>query len=492
LAKTTDPPRRSTLASGLLTALSLTVVTGLSAAVGIVIAREFGRGVETDGFFAAYGVFLVLVLAAGAVRVAVLPALARARDEDRFGAVLASYALAVAAIAAPALVLGVLANGWTAGQLTGGLPPSARQTAADALVFLVPAAVAHLFAALAASALAAHDSYGTAAAGYALGSVLGLAFILWRVGDDGIVACAWGTLLNGGVALAVPLAALAFRARWGAFGPLAVRARLAELARAAALPMVLQAFFVVCIRFASGLGTGAVTSFTYAYLVAAALVAVTASSLGMVSSVPLARVSLSPARATRHVVSTSVVSLAAVAGAAGVFALVGDRIVRAALGPAYTGDAGGEIGRLIVLLGPWMAVSIGVTVTFPMLFVAGRDRRLPALALAGLLLHVGVAWAAVEALDLDGVAVALSVSTLAVLAVLLLLLSPEVLVDASRGLALGVIVVGALALAAFGAAAALLPSVPAAAVGVAVFGALLAAARSLGLRQAWGYLRTLQ
>ena len=127
-----------------------------------------------------------------------------------------------------------------------------------------------------------------------------------------------------------------------------------------------------------------------------------------------------------------------------------------------------------------------------MLFVAGRDRRLPAVALAALLFHVGVAWAAVEALELDGAAVALSVSTLVVLGALLLLLSPEVLVDASRGLAFGVILVGALALAAFGAAAALLPPVAAAAVGVAAFGVLLAAARSLGLRQAWGYLRTLE
>jgi O-antigen/teichoic acid export membrane protein len=492
VSKPSARPPRSTLSSGLLTALSLAVVTGLSAAVGVVIAREFGRGAETDGFFAAYGVFLVVVLAAGAVRVAVLPALARARDENRFGAVLTSYALAVSVIAVPALVLGVLASGWTARQLTGGLPPSARETAADALVFLVPAAVAHLFAALAASALAAHDSYGTAAAGYALGSALGLALILWRVGEDGIVACAWGTLLNACVALVVPLAALAFRAQWGAFGPLAVGARLAELARAAALPMVLQAFFVVCLRFASDLGTGAVTSFTYAYFVAAALVAVTASSLGMVSSVPLSRASLSPALATRHVVSTSLVSFAAVGAAAGVFALVGDQIIHAALGPAYEGEAGNEIGGLIVLLGPWMAASIGVTITFPMLFVAARDRRLPLLAVAALAIDVVVTWIAVSLFDLDGAALALTVSTLGVLAALLLLLSPRVLADGARGLLVGAGVTGGLALAAFGVASALLPEEPAAALGAVVFAALLFATRRLGLQQAWGYLRTLQ
>jgi O-antigen/teichoic acid export membrane protein len=475
-----------------LTALSLAVVTGLSAAVGVVIAREFGRGAETDGFFAAYGVFLVLVLAASAVRVAVLPSLTRARAEGVFGGVLGSYALAVAIVAVPALLLGVVANDWTAGQLTAGLPESARETAAVALVFLIPAAVAHLFAALAASGLAAHDSYGTAAAGYALASVLGLALIIWRVDEDGIVACAWGTLLNGSIALAVPLAALAVRGERGGKVALAVGARLAELGRAALVPIALQAFFVVCLRFASGVGTGAVTSFTYAYFVAAALVSVTASSLGMVSSVPLTRASLSPARASRHVVSMSLVSFAAVAAAAGVFALVGDRIIHAALGPAYRGEAGNEIGGLIVLLGPWMAASIGVTITFPMLFVAGRDRRLPLLAVAALVFHLVVTWVAVSLFELDGAAVALTVSTFAVLVALLLLLSPQVLSQGARGLLFGAAVTGGLALAAFGAASLLLPEEPAAAVGAVVFAGLLVAARSLGFQQAWGYLRTLE
>ena len=491
MAKPSARTPRSTLSSGLLTALSTAVVTGLSAAVGVVIAREFGRGEETDGFFAAYGVFLVLVLAASAIRVAVLPRLARAREEGAFGVTLASYSLAVSAVAAPALALGLLASDWTAAQLAGSLPPNAQDTAAEALVFLVPAAVAHLFAALAASALAAFDSYGTAAAGYALGSVIGLALILWRIDEDGIVACAWGTLANGAVTLAIPLLGLLLRAEWGKRGGLELRARLLELARAAALPIVLQALFIVCLRFAGDLGTGAVTTFTYAYFIAAALVAVTASSLGMVSSVPLSRAALSDDRATRHVVSTSVVSFAAVAAAAGIFALVGDRIVRAALGPAYQGEAGNEIGRLVGVLGPWMAASIGVTITFPILFVARRERRLPLLAAAALLLHVGVAWAAVRAFELEGAALALTISTLLVLAALLALLSRSVLAAGGRGLALGAAFTGVLALCAFAAPAAVLPDVMAAAVGAAAFAALLVAARGYGLRQAWGYLRTL-
>jgi peptidoglycan biosynthesis protein MviN/MurJ (putative lipid II flippase) len=321
--------------------------------------------------------------------------------------------------------------------------------------------------------------------------VLGLALILWRADEDGIVACAWGALLNGAVALAVPLVALALRAERGRRAALDPLVRLGELVRAAALPLALQVLFVVCLRFAGDLETGAVTSFTYAYFLAAALVGVTASSLGMVSSVPLARSSLSPERATRHVVSTSLVSFAAVGAAAGVFALVGDRIVRAALGPAYAGEVGGEVGRLVVLLGPWTAASVGVTITFPMLFVAGRERRLPLLAVAVVLLHVAVAWAAVDAFELEGAALALTVSTLLVLAVLLAELSPRVLAESGRGLLAGAAVVAAVAALAFGAPAAVLPAVAAAALGLAAFGGLLVALRGLGLRQAWGYLRTL-
>src|SRR5918994_787128 len=228
--KPSASPRRSALASGVLTAMSIAVVTGLSAAVGVVIARKIGRGVETDGFFAAYGVFLVLVLAASAVRAAVLPRLARARAGGAFGSLFVSYALAIWIVAAPALLLAIFASDWCAAQLAAGLPSSARD-----------------------------------------------------------IACAWGTLLNGAVTLAVPLTALLIRAEWGRRDHLLVLGRLGELARASSLAIALQALFVVCLRFVSDLGTGAVTSFTYAYFVAAALVSVTATSLGVVSSVPLTR-----------------------------------------------------------------------------------------------------------------------------------------------------------------------------------------------------------
>jgi hypothetical protein len=480
--------------SGLQTALSLAASVGLAAVVGLVIARSFGRGAETDGFFAAYGVFIVLVLAAHAFRVVALPALARAHGERRLAAETATWALALSVLALPALALALLAADPVAGMLTGSLPAPAQETAAAALVWMVPAAVAQLYAALAASALAALDDYGTAALGFAAGSVSGLLLILVLIAAGaGIVAVAWGMALNGAVSLLVPVGRLLARGRPRGLSPRRgeVPARLGEFARGVTLPLALQALYLVCLRLAAELGVGSVTSFTYAYLIGSALVAVTASSLSLVSSVPLARLGLDGGRAVRHVVSTAWLALAVVVGSAGVFALAGERLMRLALGTEYGGEVGTELGRLVAVLTPWMAASVGVSVTFPLLFVAGRARLLPLLAAAALALHVAVAWAGREAWGLTGIAVALAVTTAAILAGLLLLLSPRALLGVARGLALAAAWSGSLALVSYALLALVLPDVAAAAAGALVYAALLLTLRPRGLLDAWAYVRAL-
>src|SRR2546421_4781180 len=58
--------------SGLLTGISTAAVSGSAAVLGVILARKFWHGVKTDGFFAAYGVYLPLVLFSGSPRVIVL------------------------------------------------------------------------------------------------------------------------------------------------------------------------------------------------------------------------------------------------------------------------------------------------------------------------------------------------------------------------------------------------------------------------------------
>jgi hypothetical protein len=472
------------------------LVSGVAAAIGVVIAREFGRTDETDGFLTAYGVFVVIAIAAQAIRLIVLPQLARARDEQRLAGELAGFAIAIAVFAVPLLLATLLGAGWLAGVLTGGGSELAQDTAADALLWVVPAAVAHLFGALAASGLAALDDYGTAALGYTIGSVAGLSLILLRVEPDGIIAVGWGMALNGTISLAVPLVGLAYRAARAQMpsramrpsGP-PLRARLGVFAVGSALPLAQQLLYVVCLPFAARLGTGEATSFVYAYLAAAALVTVTAGSLGIVTFVPLTRSGLDVANTTRHVVATAWPALAVAGAAAGMFALAGGDLVEGVLGEAYGGDVGADLGWLVVALSPWIIASIGVAVTFPLAFVAGRSRGLPWIALAALVLQGPLAWAGSSLLDLDGLALSMGLTTLAILGALLREL--DAFRETAHQLAAAALVVAGLAVLAFLPPALVLGSIASALVGGLAYTVLLAVLRPRGLVAGWRYLRAL-
>src|SRR5262249_33671651 len=256
VSKRTDTSGLGSLGRGVLTAASLLVVAGVSGLAGVVIAHEIGRTDETDGFFAAYGGFVVIALAAQAIRIAILPELARAREGRKLAAEVAGFATALVVVSVPLLLVAEIAARPLAVVLTGNGSEAARDAATETLRWVVPAALAQLFAGLAASALAALDDYVIAAAGYAAGSVLGITLILDRVGSDGFIAVAWGMTLNAAVCVAVPILGLAWRARRMRMPPSAVRpigppvrSRLGSFATATSVPLALQLVYVVCLPF---------------------------------------------------------------------------------------------------------------------------------------------------------------------------------------------------------------------------------------------------
>ena len=479
-----------------MTSAALAVQQGLAAIVGVLIAREFGRNGETDGFFAAYGVFLAIAIAATASRVAFLPSLTRARAERRLGAETTAYAIALAAVAVPLIVASVFGADAIAGVLTGFDEGTARETAAATLPWLVAAGLAQLYAGLAASALAALDDYGTAALGYGAGSFAGLLFIVWRVGEDGIDAVAWGMTLNALVAVAIPAGALALRARRAAMppgaaspAPAAGGRRLGQLAAGVALPLALQAIYLVCLPFAAGEGVGATTSLGYAYLAGSGVITVTASALALVTSVPLTRTGLDPGRVARHVSSSAWLAFVAVGATTGIFAVAGEPLADAVLGGAYGSDVGQELGRLVVALSPWMLITIGVTVTFPLVFVARRGARLPLVALVVVALHLPLAWLGDTVAGIYGLAFALAVSTGVALVAMLGLL--HAIGPTLRVLGVATVLVAVVVVVSFGPVGLLLPPAPAALCGVVLYAVVLFAIRPAGLRSAWRYLRAL-
>jgi hypothetical protein len=137
-----------------------------------------------------------------------------------------------------------------------------------------------------------------------------------------------------------------------------------------------------------------------------------------------------------------------------------------------------------------MVASVAVTVTYPLVFVRGRGRWLPVLAVGALGAQVLVEWGARAAFGLAGVAAGLALTTALVLAVLLHRLGA--LARVVRGLGVAAVVCGGLAALAFGLPRFALGPVPAAIVGLVAYSVVLLAWRPTGLRHAWTYVRTLQ
>src|SRR5262245_60224740 len=140
---------RGALWSGLLTGISTAAVSGSAAAAGAILSRKFGHGVKTDGFFAAYAIYLALVLVANALRVVVLPGFARARAGGRLGAEVGTWATSLALPVVPAIVVALAEPHWVAGLLTGNA--RSQHQAALLIPWLVPAAAAQIYAGIAAS-----------------------------------------------------------------------------------------------------------------------------------------------------------------------------------------------------------------------------------------------------------------------------------------------------------------------------------------------------
>jgi hypothetical protein len=148
------------------------------------------------------------------------------------------------------------------------------------------------------------------------------------------------------------------------------------------------------------------------------------------------------------------------------------------------------VSRLVVVLAPWMVVSVGVNVSFPLAFVANRLRALPWIGAAALGMQVLLAWIGVELGELDGLALSLAVSTLFVLAALLAQL--DAVEDGLRGIAAAAGAVVALTCAAFVPPGVVAGGAVSAVVGVAIYVALVALVRPRALRESWSYLRALR
>lgn len=478
--------RSGTISSGILTGISTAAVSGSAAVAGVILSRKFGHGVKTDGFFAAYPLYLAVVLVASVVRIVALPRFVRARADRRLAAETGVWVSALAVPLVLAVLIAALFPHGIATLLTS--EHGARHYAAELLPWVIASAAAQVLGGVVAGALGALDDYATPALGFAVGSLAGLVVTIALIGH-GLIAFGWGLGVNGAISLLWPLAVLMQRGGLGR-PDAAPWPRLVELAEGVTLPVALQGLYVIGNRFASGIGSGDATTFSYAYLIAAFFVSVTATSLALVTTVPFAREGESPERSGRHVVSASWLSLVPLAAAAGVFAVAGAVITTHVLGSKYGGATGAELSRLVVYFAPFMVASVAFTIAYPLIFVRGRARWLPALAIAALLVHVPLEWGLRSAFGLGGLVGGMAVTTAVTLGALLVAL--RALKMTMVGVVIAALACGALASLLFGVPSTFLGPVATALAGVVLYTAVLGVWRPAGLRHAWAYVRTLQ
>ena len=397
----------------------------------------------------------------------------------------------------PLLVATVVAARPIAELLTGFGPDAAVDAAEAALPWMVVAGLGQFTAGLLASTLAALDDYVVPALAFIAGSATGLVLLLVRIDENRTEAVAWGMALNAVLATTLMATALWRRSRREQVPTGAARAdlrgigsRLLELGSGAALPFALQAIYLICLPIAAREGIGSVTSFGYAYLIAAAVVSVSASSLG--TGHRRASHPARPGAASRGTPRRGVAPGPRSSRSQRLQGFLPSRAPRSPaeiLGSAYGDDVGTQIGRLVVAMAPYMVASVALSVTFPLVFVAGRGGRLPLVGLGVLAIHVPLAFAGQAIAGLDGLALALAVSTAVAFGWMLTLLHAAR--STAGRLALAVAVVAGCALVGFVPAGALLGPAGAALGGLALSAAALAVVRPVGLRTAWHYLREL-
>ena len=447
-----DPAERRYARSASITAV-LQVGTMLAGGLlAVVVSHLFGRGPAVDGLFAAYAVYTLLLALAQTLRTAIVAKLTEGplwEELDRLaGAVLVLGALVAVPLVALSRPLAVL--------LTGDLGDAAADAAQSALVLLWAAALAQLLAALSAAALAVEEEFALPGIAYFGGGLLALvvAFALEEpLGTDAVAA---GVAIGSGVTLTVLVARLVMRG-WRPLGSRirpgrGTLGRMATVLLGSVSSIVGQISFLVTIGFAARLGEGAVTAYSYAFFAAALLMGATSLPAGIVMAAPISEDwDRRPASLRTDTLAVARFGFILIAPALAAAAAFGQPLVETVLGEAVNSSDAAAIVNTFLILGLPMAAPLAVAVPVLAAFAAGRYRAVAVASLASGVVHVAATGCAAVLTDgIEGLAAAGVVSSLTwVVLVYLTALGDE----AGRMLAAmarEVVVVAAIAGAAFG------------------------------------------
>jgi peptidoglycan biosynthesis protein MviN/MurJ (putative lipid II flippase) len=438
------------------TGVSTIVLAGVGALQGLLFLRAFGISARTDGFFAAYALYIVVGLLGQTLRTSAVPLLVGATSRMTVG----DFAWAIAALCG---VLGLVCYGLAAPLATvlaPGLDAAGRDVTESGLRLLAAAVALQLVAAGAATVLGIQGRLARPARSYSAGALVGLVGFVALIGPANEQALAWAAVIAG--AVTVGLMAPALRGtRVGRPQVRLVPRHIAWLLVSSVLGLTLAGLYVPTLALVSGTGEGTVTILAYAYVLVGYLNGVTAGAVSMGTMIALAPVhadaralvdrSLRPA--FRHAFLVAAPGLA-------VSAVVAPPVLHALLPGQVGPDDTATLQEFILLLGGWLIAALLAALTFPALYSAGLMLRVNVLLAPLVAVHIGAGLAARAAFGAEGVVAAMAFAPTLLVCLMLWMSHGRHALEVAAGLAADGALIGGVAAVGIG-----LPAVLAAALG---------------------------
>jgi O-antigen/teichoic acid export membrane protein len=404
-ASRTTPTGRETV----LVALGQAAVMLFGGLLALLIAQLFGKTLETDAFFAAYGLYSLGITFTQSFRLTAVSALVQEDDSATVTRMLGAVVVLALLLAIPMVGL---ANGL--GTLLVDVDPSG--VAAESLRILWIALVGQLLGAMLATVLAVRGAFtAIGVATILVGPVSLLTFVIAEP-ELGITAAPVG-LAAGGVWLTAVLTGVVVRTGWRPeLPPLAgVKAMCAEAGRLAYASLYflgVSLTYVVGIAIAARQGPGEATLFAYAYVLAVILVGLTVNVLGMVHSPAVVASSERTADAAGVGLRSFRLTVVLVGPVLALAFLVGKPVIGFVLGSDFSGDTAATILVTLACLTGWVLGSAGGLFAVIELLARRELSRLALLAVAQVALVTGLAVAGAELAGIEGIAVAVSLVAL--------------------------------------------------------------------------------
>jgi O-antigen/teichoic acid export membrane protein len=392
------------------TGLGQSFVSLASAIQAVLVGAIIGTSAGTDGFFAAYGLYALMVVLAQSWRTTIVARLTE--SGSRYSAFNHFCGAAVLIFLASGVLF--VALGAPIASLLGGGRPEAEHVAREALLILWPAVGGQMVAALAAAMLGLLGNYGRAAFAFPAGGILSIGAFLALEPSLGLTALSLSILVGTAVTLVLLVAALLHSDWRPSTEILQVRenARLALLLLGASTTNALVYLsYLISLAFAAQLGEGAVTVYTYAYYAQGFFQTFVGSSVMIVLAAPIAstwdRRPMSLRPYYDDIFRTGMMIVFPVAAAA---AFVGEPVALALL-RRFTDQQVHELIVLFLVLVPGIITAVAVSIPTVALFTLGRYRARAIVAAVVVALHTGFCAIAVSTGSIAWLAAAASLTS---------------------------------------------------------------------------------